>query len=530
MLPRILQLQGLLITGLFVLGSAHAATLAVNSLADTTADDGACTLREAITSANTDAPSGGSAGECAAGSGDDIITFNLAGTIQPDSQLPTITKTLHIDGYSAPGASKNTLPLAQGTNAVLVVEIDGVNAGNVLGLDLTGVNAAGSIIEGLVINNSGNPTCCNQAGIYLNQVTGASPVLIRGNFIGTNLNGTQIHSKGSAGISINNSSNVVVGSDTSDAVDPAAVNLISGNKGSGVVFYIVSNVRVRGNLIGTNAQGSSALLNLGGAMGADSVTDSWISDNVISGNNGGLVLRAISSNVHIERNRIGVNAAGTAPLPNTHAGIEISENSFSSPTTIQNVDIVDNLVAYNTCANCSAGIVIGENNSANTTQAIRLSRNLVYSNTGPEIDIGETNGSNNGLIYGVTLNDTGDPDVGANTLQNFPEITAAAGNGITALVGYSLNSEASKTFTLQFFHTSTCDVSGYGGAESYLGEIDAVTNGSGDVSGQLLLPLAAKTGFVTATATNQNNGTSEFSACFAVVDDIQFEDGFETQP
>ena len=44
---------------------AQAATITVNSLADTTADDGQCTLREAITAANTDNASG----ECAAGSG-----------------------------------------------------------------------------------------------------------------------------------------------------------------------------------------------------------------------------------------------------------------------------------------------------------------------------------------------------------------------------------------------------------------------------------------------------------------------------
>jgi CSLREA domain-containing protein len=37
---------------------AQAATITVNSLADTTADDGQCTLREAITAANTDNASG----------------------------------------------------------------------------------------------------------------------------------------------------------------------------------------------------------------------------------------------------------------------------------------------------------------------------------------------------------------------------------------------------------------------------------------------------------------------------------------
>ena len=56
-------------------GSAQAATIVVNSTADAIADDGQCTLREAIIAANNDAASGVSGGECAAGSGDDTIAL-----------------------------------------------------------------------------------------------------------------------------------------------------------------------------------------------------------------------------------------------------------------------------------------------------------------------------------------------------------------------------------------------------------------------------------------------------------------------
>ncbi|MGH3090411.1 MAG: Ig-like domain-containing protein, partial [Rubrobacteraceae bacterium] len=51
--------------------------IVVNSDADTVADDGECTLREAVASANTNAASGSEPGECAAGSGKDEITFDL---------------------------------------------------------------------------------------------------------------------------------------------------------------------------------------------------------------------------------------------------------------------------------------------------------------------------------------------------------------------------------------------------------------------------------------------------------------------
>jgi len=61
--------------------SAEAATITVNSLADTTvAADAKCTLREAINNANTDSDTTG--GDCVAGSGLDVIDLSsLSGTI-----------------------------------------------------------------------------------------------------------------------------------------------------------------------------------------------------------------------------------------------------------------------------------------------------------------------------------------------------------------------------------------------------------------------------------------------------------------
>jgi len=67
---------------------AQAAGITVNSTLDIVANDGLCTLREAITAANTDTESGVTPGECGPGSGADIITVP-AGTYTLDfgSQL-----------------------------------------------------------------------------------------------------------------------------------------------------------------------------------------------------------------------------------------------------------------------------------------------------------------------------------------------------------------------------------------------------------------------------------------------------------
>lgn len=58
-----------------LLGATNAAlnTITVNSTVDVSADDGQCTLREAITAANSDTPSGTQTGECVAGVGEDLI-------------------------------------------------------------------------------------------------------------------------------------------------------------------------------------------------------------------------------------------------------------------------------------------------------------------------------------------------------------------------------------------------------------------------------------------------------------------------
>ena len=72
------HLLSLAIAQCLALGTAHAATITVLSAADVVADDGACTLREAIENANNDSQNGRtSAGECAAGDGADEIDIGI---------------------------------------------------------------------------------------------------------------------------------------------------------------------------------------------------------------------------------------------------------------------------------------------------------------------------------------------------------------------------------------------------------------------------------------------------------------------
>ena len=132
-------------------------------------DDGTgnCTLRAAIEEAN-------------ALSGTDTVKLGISGsgphTIQPASALPTITDPLIILGSSQLGASGNTNGSGLGSNAVLLIELDGTNAGS--STDGLRITAGSSTVEGFVINRFAG------AGI---RITTNGSNDIEGNFIGTNI-------------------------------------------------------------------------------------------------------------------------------------------------------------------------------------------------------------------------------------------------------------------------------------------------------------------------------------------------------
>src|SRR4029077_16136213 len=83
---------------------------------------------------------------------------------------------------------------------------------------------------------------------------------------------------------------------------------------------------------------------------------------------------------------------------------------------------------------------------------------------------------------GITPNDPGDCDTGANELQNFPVLTSASGPGLQTSVAGSLNSAANTAYRIQLFSNSSCDPSGYGEGESLVDELFVTTNGKGNAA------------------------------------------------
>jgi hypothetical protein len=156
-------------------------------------------------------------------------------------------------------------------------------------------------------------------------------------------------------------------------------------------------------------------------------------------------------------------------------------------------------VTGSTITSSAKGVVVKNGAVGN-----EITGNSIHDNTGLGIDLGDD---------GVTPNDPGDADSGANNLQNFPIIgTAIAGTPNT--IGGTLNSASNQTFTIHVYANPACDPSGNGEGQTLIGSTTANTNASGDAV-WAFNPGSLNAGdFITATATDSAGNTSEFSACF----------------
>ncbi len=218
---------------------------------------------------------------------------------------------------------------------------------------------------------------------------------------------------------------------------------------------------------------------------------------VISGNLEGVTIDDPGAQGNlVQGNYIGTDVTGTSAIANGVGVLLLaSANTIGGTSTG-----AGNTIAFNTDDGVHAEF------STSTGNAI-LS-NSIYSNADLGIELG---------VDGVTSNDVGDGDTGPNNLQNFPVLTSAF-KGSTNIEG-TLNSTPNTTFTLEFFSNSACDPSDHGEGETVLGSTMVTTDGTGDASFMVTFPTDLPTGtFITATATDPGNNTSEFSQCATVAD------------
>jgi hypothetical protein len=124
-------------------------------------------------------------------------------------------------------------------------------------------------------------------------------------------------------------------------------------------------------------------------------------------------------------------------------------------------------------------------------------RNLVHDNAGLGIDLN---------LDGVTENDEGDGDAGANRSQNFPELDRATTDGEKTYVFTQLRDPAIwDNFYVDYYATPVCDGSGHGEAPRFLGSFHHDARGPTDDTFEAAVDPVPPGWSVTATATRTDH-------------------------
>ena len=268
----------------------------------------------------------------------------------------------------------------------------------------TGNNTIGGTTAAARNIISGN----DQRGVEI--FSSASGNVVEGNYVGTDVTGTQDLGNALTGVYLDNATNAVIGGTVG-----TAGNLISGNNQDGVRIADGTGNLLLGNFIGTDVTGTLDLGNtrqgvrvLSGATGTIIGGPTTAERNVISGNNREgvrIIGTGGTSGTKVQGNLIGTQVDGSSPLGNTWTGVILEQSAANN--TVGGTSLAEgNTIAYNG----RDGVFV----DGGTGNAV-LS-NSIFSNAGLGIDLGTD---------GVTDNDADDPDIGANNLQNFPVLSSA---------------------------------------------------------------------------------------------------------
>ncbi len=380
--------------------------------------------------------------------------------------------------------------------------------GNFIGTNRNGTKAVGNEVGvfasefttiGGTLPGAGNVISSSSiaANVSMNGSGYGSNNLVQGNLIGTDVTGTK--ALGGYGVTIiYNYVYATIGGTT-----PAARNVISGNFGPGIWFDTAWNNLVQGNYLGVDAGGSQAVANTGAAILSDDESFTWLGSNtpvtnlwpafenpiggavagagnLISGNGKDGISIAGSTwyyegiacspgcgtqegNV-IQGNLIGTDAAGANPIPNGGSGIHLlsaTDATYGTTAAINNI--------------------IG-----GTDQG---SGNVISSNAGHGVLI-ESGSSNNTVANVIQDNGGAGVRVIAGT-GNLISRNSIYGNGA---LGIDIDTQGENT-------NSHCQ---------------ANTNGANKLQNAPVLTAGSGTTYLSATATDPNGNTSEFSNTVSV--------------
>jgi alpha-tubulin suppressor-like RCC1 family protein len=367
---------------------------------------------------------------------------------------------------------------------------------NYIGVDVSGTKELGNANEGVLIfgargntiggrSNHGNVISANGAGIH---VEGGGDNIIQGNLIGTDYTGQQ--DLGNFGLLLTFGDGVWLHGTTGNLIggtEAGEGNTISGNFGAGVRLTTAAggielgergaippsydNNFVQGNLIGLRSDGSGALGNDGPGV----MLEGNITGNTIGGE---------------------FSAAGNVIAFNKGDGIEVK--SYDPPPIEEPPS--------------DPPVEIPESN--------RFTYNRIYSNGGLGVDLEPD---------GVTANDAGDTDDGANDLQNHAVLESATRRSVQG----TLDGYPNESYLMQVYSNPTCDPSEHGEGQFLLATVELHTDGSGVAEFDVEFPQTGANQWITALVTtafvsDPIGDTGEFSKCVstesAPSSDVLFSD------
>ncbi len=390
-----------------------AAVIMVNSNADVVADDGLCTLREAINNAYFDSTSYGTSGECIAGSGADTIGFDPTVFNTPQT-ISLVSGELHIMDdltITGPGEDLLTINANENSRVFSIYDSDFYSAKTVKISDLTitggkiTTDSGGGILttETLELNHvsitnntasmgggifanlpengsltiknsilSGNDASSTGGGLFVYAVASNSEILIDEVVISDN------QSPQSGGIFINgNHADITLTGVTLTG------NAGSDDFGGGTIdawnsTTIIANTTVRENTL----TGDKSQLNISGlfvqtSSGNTTITDSTISNNTTTNTaaipslvGGGLALFSNNANVTLKNSIIDGNSVDcTNPGYGVGGGIVLQTGNHS------NISIENTQITNNTSTNQGGGLYVQTYDSSVTVENSVISGN-----------------------------------------------------------------------------------------------------------------------------------------------------------
>src|SRR5579859_537538 len=297
-----------------------------------------------------------------------VIFFKVRGVIKLASPLPVVARRVIIDGNPVAGRPAEGRLARPRAGSPPVVEID---CNRHRGLVFAG-SSAHSALFGVAVDNAAG------AGVRLS----ASFITLAGDYVGLNLAGKAFGNRGDGVYVARTSSHDVIGKNLSGASGVVS-NVISGNRGSGIVLDGSAGDTVAANRIGTNPAGTGAIPNgrdglrivrgahgneIGGTEFVDSATGQANNPtgskgtetpvfvvpplgNLISGNAGnGVLIASGSARNSLNGNFIGTTADGDGGLGNGGNGVWIrhaSRDSLVGCKFVNNPFVYYNVVSAN---------------------------------------------------------------------------------------------------------------------------------------------------------------------------------------